>query len=63
MGSGLLVKFFLTWKIIMLIDEKIPHNINIPLFQYSIIPCARQKLKPQKIPLISMSCRISEALI
>jgi hypothetical protein len=24
------------------------------------IPCARQKLKPQKIPLISMGCRISE---
>jgi len=26
------------------------------------IPCARQELKPQKIPLISISCRISEML-
>ena len=61
MGSGLFVKFFLTWKIIIiLIDEKVPHNINIPLFQHSIIPCARQKLKPQKTPLFSISCRISE---
>jgi len=33
---------------------------NIPLFHYSIIPSARQELKPQKILLISISCRISK---
>jgi hypothetical protein len=36
MGSWLLVKFFLTWKIIMLTDERVPYNINIPLFHYSM---------------------------
>jgi len=28
----------------------------------AIIPCARQKLRPYKIPLIPISCRISETL-
>jgi len=28
----------------------------------AIIPCARQKLKPQKNPLFSINCRISDTL-
>jgi len=54
---ALLAKFLLTGK---LINEKLPFKINIPLFHHSIIPSARQELKPHKILLISISCRISE---
>ena len=35
-------------------------EINIPIFHHSIIPCVGQKLRPQKIPLFSISCRNSE---
>jgi len=50
----LLAKLLLTGK---LINEKL---LLKPIFHYSIIPSARQGLKPQKIPLFSISCRISE---
>ena len=65
-GSGLLAKFLLIWKLIMLIDNELPFN---PLrdygglrsiFRYSIIPCAGQNVRPQKLPLISAGYRISE---
>ncbi len=29
-------------------NEKLPFEINIPIFHHSIIPCARQKLGPRK---------------
>ena len=53
----LLAKLHLTGK---LINEKLPFNNNIPLFHHSIIPSAGQEIKPHKILLISISCRISE---
>jgi len=56
-GTVVFGKTILTRK---LINEGFPYKTIIPIFQHSIIPCARQKLKPQKIPLISISCRISE---
>ncbi|MFQ5888240.1 MAG: hypothetical protein ACE5HY_06040, partial [Candidatus Hydrothermarchaeales archaeon] len=50
-GSGLLAKFLLTWKLIMLIDKELPFKINIPIFHHSIIPCAGQKRQASKITL------------
>jgi hypothetical protein len=34
-----------SWGAIKLMDLKLLLKINIPLFHYSIIPCAMQKLK------------------
>jgi hypothetical protein len=52
----------------MLLNKKIPLRNNpdkcgifdIPIFHHSIIPCVRQKHKPQKATLFSMSYRNSE---
>jgi hypothetical protein len=41
-----------------LINEKLLSKINIPIFHYSIIPSARQELKPQKNLLIFRLRRI-----
>jgi hypothetical protein len=46
MGFGIIGK--------ICVDDKIksgeyPFKINFPAFHYSIIPCLRQALKPQKI--------------
>jgi len=46
-----LTKSLLTAK---LIKEYLSFNINIPIFHHSIIPSARQELKPQNILLISI---------
>jgi len=54
---GMLTKLLLTVK---LIKEYLSFDINIPLFHHSIIPSVGQELKPRKIHLISISCRISE---
>jgi hypothetical protein len=64
MGSGRLGQWFVGKTLLTrkLINERFPCKTIIPIFQHSIIPCARQKLKAQKIPLISMGCRISETL-
>jgi len=59
-GTGLLAEFLLTWKLIMLTDKELAFKINIPIFHHSIIPCAGQNVRPQKLPLISASYRISE---
>ena len=40
MWQGFIGKFFLTWKLIMLLEKILPFKINIPIFQYSIIPFA-----------------------
>jgi hypothetical protein len=53
----MLTKLLLTVK---LIKEYLSFDINIPIFHHSIIPCMRQKPKPQKDPLISVSCRNSD---
>jgi len=47
------------------VDDKIKMaNIllktNLPVFHYSIIPFLRQAFKPQKSPIFSNNCRISE---
>jgi len=52
-----LVKFLLTGEFI---NEKFPLKNNIPIFHQSIIPRVRQKIEPQKTPLILISCRNSE---
>jgi hypothetical protein len=41
-----------------LINEKLLFKINIPIFHHSIIPSARQELKPQKILLVFRLRRI-----
>jgi len=55
----MLTKLLLTVK---LIKEYLSFDINIPLFHHSIIPSVGQELKPEKILLISISCRNSETL-
>jgi len=64
MGLSFIAKTLLTRKSI---NEKIPHKIipangifDIPTFQYSIIPCARQYPTASKLLLISISCRNSD---
>ena len=47
--QGELEKLLLTGE---LINEKLLSNTNIPIFRHSIIPSARQELKPQWLPLI-----------
>jgi len=64
-NTGLLVKSLLTRKSIreyflLRINPDKDGIFDIPLFHHSIIPCARQKIRPQKIPLFSISCTISE---
>jgi len=71
--SGLLVKFILTGKFKMLINEKFPLKTNpakdgifdFPIFHDSIILPAvsagtRQKLRPWKTLLFLVSCTKSE---
>jgi hypothetical protein len=38
--AGFIGKFYLTWKLIMLIEKILPFKINIPIFHHSIIPFA-----------------------
>jgi len=54
MGSGKLGQWFIGRT------PKLLSKINIPIFHHSIIPIARQEIKPQKVPLISISRRISD---
>ncbi len=63
-GNGVMVywKIPLDMEVEMFMNGPIPIKANIPLFHHSIIPCTRQKLMPQKTPLFSISCRISETL-
>jgi hypothetical protein len=48
MGSGRLGQWFVGKTLLTrkLINERLPYKTIIPLFHHSIIPCARQKLKP-----------------
>ncbi len=34
--AGFIGKFYLTWKLIMLIEKILPFKINIPIFHHSI---------------------------
>jgi len=40
---GLLGVFFLTHKLSLFKNKKLPFKTNIPLFQHSTIPCMKQK--------------------
>jgi len=69
--NELLVKFILTGKFKVFINERLPLKTNpakdgifdFPIFHHSSIPCVRQKLRPRKTPVFLVSCTISEPSI
>jgi len=62
MGSGRLGQWFVGKTLFprKFINERFPYKTIIPIFHHSIIPSARQELKPHKSPLFSISCRNTE---
>jgi len=70
MGKWVIGKIHIDREVQYINKEKLPLKTNpakdgifdFPLFHHSIIPCARQKLRPWKTPLFLVSCTNSKTI-